>query len=616
MRKVLEEVGQESYLNLPFADKIRKYIGSPEGMGKCKCMSPVVGSSIRRHVITAQGDLRVIEVVLERVVGAGLSSIVYKGFYEGKEVVEKFTGNIKINEITKAVGKKFMELVFALFRQSSVSYRNNFYAAMSSHYASLIIESASIIEFGESIIPRLQYTCYDSQSGGYIIANEYISGRPIRPGEEEKILKENLSIWKSFIGDKLGLWGIARQCDSCNINSPANVLVVDEHTKAMKLIDITPGILGGQIYLLPLEIRYFFKGILTGNFLPFGDAVDIIQLHHYCGSFEKKCKTEKDCYNFKQLKESIQHFSFFLTKWRDSEPAVFRSPKRIYELLLNKRTMQATMRTMANNLEYKGALSVQEAECIRQDLYREQNYIQFMRLRICLLCSIIRYTTRTAVKQLYRFIRFCFLGMPPKILLSSIRFCRFLIKIYTNSTFRKHWTKEKFTRWIYCAQHIDRSITEKEANVIYDELQKEDALEILELMPLWTLVKIIKPPFLGTASNILSFYMLISTFNPYWLIPLFVDGIIRCIIAVLFTGFKHKTLLVTSLIPTLGFVIPVPVQLMKDSPYLCRFFLKNVVGFKIGSMLPGVDRHSFRSYFYIRLMNIPLFFMRIFVRIF
>jgi len=55
----------------------------------------------------------------------------------------------------------------------------------------------------------------------------------------------------------------------------------------------------------------------------------------------------------------------------------------------------------------------------------------------------------------------------------------------------------------------------------------------------------------------------------------------------------------------------IPAQMMKDVPYLSEFIMLEAVGSKIGTAVPGIVRHSYREYFYMRLMNIPLFFMRV-----
>jgi hypothetical protein len=49
---------------------------------------------------------------------------------------------------------------------------------------------------------------------------------------------------------------------------------------------------------------------------------------------------------------------------------------------------------------------------------------------------------------------------------------------------------------------------------------------------------------------------------------------------------------------------------MRNSPHLTEFIMKEIVASKVGTFFPGVSRDSFSEYFYMRLMNIPLFFMR------
>jgi hypothetical protein len=431
-------------------------------------------------------------------------------------------------------------------------------------------------------------------------------------------LKEQLKKWKSFIADELGLWGIARQCDPANINSPGNVFIVDEETKKMKLIDITPGVLGGQVYFLPLELKYFLKGLFGGNFLPFADAVDLKKLHRYCTGLTGRKDLSADPLREQRiiwLKEYVQLFTFFVNKWQASEPRLLSSPLRVLAFLFDTETIQETLQATATNCEYAGVIDAVTAKKIRATAERSANRLKLGALRAKLAISLLRHGLLIALKALLDAAVYLFLKFPVILAKRIVRLSAFIIKIYTDRTYRQRIVRNKFENWLGRAT-IDKRISPHKARSIWDELQNEDVLEILEVVPLWTLAKIIKPPFIGTSANLLSVYMLVAAKNPYWLLPLFADGVVRLIIAVLFTGLKYKPLLFLSLIPTFGFILPVPVQLMKDSPALSEFFMKEVVGTKLATSLPGVDRHSFRTYFYVRLMDIPLFFMRAFCKLF
>jgi hypothetical protein len=591
-----------------FSHKIQEYIGSPLGLGKASKIPPDLNIPIKRQVLTRKGELQEREIILTNRLGSGLGSVVYKGICNGKQIVEKFTGDIFIEDAGKRVGKKSMEYLFALFRQTLPSYRTNFYAAMTNHYMSLVIEHASEFEFGESIIPCIQYTSYDKKSGGYTIAYEFLRGRPIRTGVEVGILRDNLNTWKDFIGEKLGFWGIARQCDVNNINSPANVFIVEENTKKMKLLDITPAVLGGQIYFLPLEFEYFLKGILTGNFLPFGDAVDLKRFNKYRIRVLDKQSGFKERFSEDRIIEfrnNCQMFEFYLKKWRNSEPALLRSPVRIFAFLFNMDTIKSTTKTTITNFDYKGVIDKNESSLLKERLDLANGRIALAILRIQIFMRFTSYIISNAPGFIDRVMRFLFIDMPVKFVRFLVRSLKFLVKIYTDVEYRKKTSKEKIE-----AEIRDGRITQQERCILLKELDNIDILGILQLGPLWIVTKIIKPPFVGTAINITVLYSFIATHNPYWLIILFADGMIRFVIAVLFTGFKYKPLLLLSLIPTLGFVIPIPTQIMKDAPHLARFFMQQVVGVKLGTSLPGIDIHSFRTYFYIRLMNIPLFFMK------
>ena len=124
-------------------NKIKDYIGSPEGLGKAKKSPPALGTSLVRRVLWRDGNLTEKKTTLEGYIGSGLSSVVYKGGCEGTEIVEKFTADIPPGNNKKSYAKKFMEGVFVLFRQAPFSYRTNFFAAMTNHYAHFVIEVAS-----------------------------------------------------------------------------------------------------------------------------------------------------------------------------------------------------------------------------------------------------------------------------------------------------------------------------------------------------------------------------------------------------------------------------------------------------------------------------------------
>lgn len=592
--------------------EIKEYIGSPEGMGRGWRKAPLPGI-INRKVLDCDGQLVEKHIEFGSYLGSGLGSTVYKSTCNGRAIVEKFTADIPSVGSRKSAGKILMEAVFVFFRQTLPSYRTNFYAAMSNHYASLIIADAIEFELGERFAPRLEYTTYDENSGGYVLAYEYMEGRPIRPGLEERLLRENLKRWKAVIADRLGLWGLARQCDVNNINSPGNVLVTDENTLKMKLIDVTPGVLGGQVYLLPLEFEYLLKGIATGNFLPFGDAIDIRKFHRYRDEISRRYGDLSSRFGAQPLTSFINNchsFEYYLNKWRDSEPCFLRSPLRIFQYFFNINTVKATTVTMATNLEYAGAISTKKATKVRKAAEGTNKPFVLTLLRLDLLTRLVFHIVRNISAKIWEAIRYIFLELLWCAIKAIGSFVRFTVKVYIDSHYRRKVSSEMIEKWIMEAEKKDKIIIHSQAETLRAELQNKDILKILEVGPLWVITKAIKPPFIGTAANVTILYMLFSKFNPYLLIPLFADGIVRFLVVLIFTGFKYKRLLLLSLIPTLGFVIPIPMELMSSAPALTEFLMKYVIGSKIGTSLPGVDKHSFRTYFYIRLMGIPLYLMK------
>ena len=588
----------------------RSYMGSPEGLGKASGKGPDIANPIHHRALTRDSKLEEKTVRLEGRIGSGLGSIVYKGTCDGKPIVEKFTGDIPGEGRLNRFARRLMLGMFLLFRQALPSYRTNYYAAMTNHYANLVIEDASWLEFGESIAPRLEYTSYDEASGGYVVAYEFIDGRHIRPGPEEKILKENLKRWSEFLGSRLGFWGLARQCDPNNVNSPSNVYVVDEDTKKMKLIDTTPAVLGGQIWFLPLELKYFFRGIATGRFLPFGDAVDIKVFNEYSKDAAFRLSTNLEDERLRRFQRNCRRFRFYLNRWRNSEPMLLRSPFRIFSYLFDRRTIKSTLRTLAANLEYEGVINKKAADYVRFKTRTENSRVVLTAIRISLAAVFARHILRNLPRSLYKAGRFIIVEMPVKAVKSLSNSIRFVTKVYFDSEYRRRVTSQKVEEWIDRAENIDKRISHTEAQTMRGELEQINILDVLQLYPLWGIAKIIKPPFIGTAANIALVYLLITTLNPYYLIPLFFDGFIRGAIAVLFTGLKYKTLLALSLLPTIGPIMSIPTQTMRAAPHLTKFLMNEVIASGIGASLPGIDRHSFRVYFYIHLMGIPVYLIK------
>ncbi|MEO0069332.1 MAG: clostripain-related cysteine peptidase [candidate division WOR-3 bacterium] len=311
--------------------------------------------------------------------------------------------------------------------------------------------------------------------------------------------------------------------------------------------------------------------------------------------------------------ENCKAFEFYNAKWRTSEPQLLASPSRIFLYLFDVETAKATTRTLATLLEYKGIISPAEAASTRQNLQFSNGLLAVGALRTKLLMRLLVYLLLSLPGRIWNAMKFLFKTLWCSAVVVK-RFLRFVVKVYTDSEYRKQCALEKINSWLADFEHSDRWISSDDARVIRHEAENSSILDILQLAPLWAVVKIFKPPFIGTCANLAIIYMLFHTLNPGWLIPLFADGVIRFAIAVAVTRFRYKLLLLLSLLPTLGFAIPIPTQIMKDTPHLAEFLVRDVFGAKMGMMFPGIDRNSFRVYFYIRMMNIPVVIMRLLVR--
>ena len=339
-------------------DAIAEWIGAPSGRGRIVPEAPAAGARQEVRIWEASGELATRAIRIGRVLGAGLAGTVYEvEDDEGNRFVEKHYG--KVPAPGMGLGRKLTAMVFSLFRQAPLSFRELPESVVAIHLANRFIVAASIERFGCSITPPLLYTRYDARTGGYAQAFALVEGRPLRPTEpglpllgEAAVFLPLMRRWRDFLANELGFWGLARQIDPANVNSYGNLWITpDRH---VVLLDLVPGVPGF------LEPRYIWWGLSRGQFAPFADAVDLERLARWL-----------DCHRPRTLdwpREDLALLRLALERWQDAEPRLVSSPLRPVRVLTDPRVRAGTRAALLTHLEVKGAVTAEQAREYRETL--------------------------------------------------------------------------------------------------------------------------------------------------------------------------------------------------------------------------------------------------------
>ncbi|HTL47840.1 MAG TPA: hypothetical protein VL688_07230, partial [Verrucomicrobiae bacterium] len=487
--------------------------------------------------------------------GAGLASTVYlvEDPASGERFVEKYFGRIKGEG---SLGKSAVGLFYSLTRGAPFGYRHNPFAILAAYKTNVVINDLYHLDRGtdQDFTPRLRYTRYDEATGSYVQAYDYVEGRKIRL-DEVRAAKAFLNERYAFLAKRLGFWGLARQTDTRNLNALGNILQTPAGEKV--LVDVVPGVPGGVFWLLPLEFPYFVRGLLNGRLFPFADAIDFAKLHRFVDGLAAQEKASPE--TAAELHRRIDDLRQTVSEWRNAE----RQYRGAYRLWVLRR-----------------------------------------------LLSKIR--DLSWMRRAWGFL----IGLPGKGLRAAGRSIRHAalwvwVPAYRHASVMQ-WLETRIEKGL---EHgvIDAG----EAHDLRAEIARGPArmLKLLSLYPVYALPNLVKPPGVGTAVNAVSLMAFFSTWNPWFLALVFMDGTYRALVTLAMTWRSPAVYAALfSFVPTLGFVWGPAAELQKEYPRLAAFLLRSYF-WKAGAAFPGVDTISSRAMFYARLAGIPLAVNQIFLNV-
>jgi hypothetical protein len=354
----------------PSDDEVRRisgWIGSPGANVKAEATEPALDTERDVRIFTADGKLSTRKIKTLRRLGSGLAGVVYEteDVTTGQRFVEKYYGNVTEQSLGKRIGRTLRNFAFAIFRGTPPPFMVNIYAVLANQYTSLIIGKLLHEKFGYRVTPAILYTRYDEETGGYVQAFEYIEHRPARVttytpdtdwrdafrlGEAREAINFGDKI-NRFLEDEVGLWGPASQVRTrmrrwwtwnVNLNAPNNI-VIEEATGRFIALDFVMGIPRGIVFAGPFEMfewGYFIKGLVTGNFPVFADAIDFVKLDLYTSRDWPSSKN-------RDIRMCREWLRFSVNKWRQSEPRkgyrieyLKTSFRKIWRLILDAKLLE------------------------------------------------------------------------------------------------------------------------------------------------------------------------------------------------------------------------------------------------------------------------------------
>jgi len=599
-----QEAPPESFANATgdFIDTFIREIGQPQGYSLPEDVSLQEGDVLEPiKAINSKGEIVVLgKRKIVRELGSGLASVVYLVEDEyGNQFVEKYFGKIKRKS---GLAKFLIDMFYSLVRKAPFAYRHNPHAVLAAHITNSLVNDLHVIKEGRPLTPYILYTRFDERTSSYVQAFDYVQGRKVKLSRPDYQLIQNwifnwiirpliylpallffgkkiqphsgipfwgeisealytLSEYRHFLADELGFWGLARQTDPLNLNSPGNLLIDDKNAGEKILVDIIPGMPGGLFFFLPLEIGYFIRGLKASQPFPFADAMDFDKLEKYIEGLKTSGQIDEDSslafiQRVKLLKEVI-------SLWKKSE----------------------------------------------QD--SRKGYMQWL---------IKKELPRIAKKFVQAFLSFI-IKLPKRIYNSIINGIIHIFKIIFNQEYRHAKTVEWIEN-ILKDTEARGAIDDEEAVAIRQDLSNIDLIKTLSLYVLYIFAHIFKPlpPIVGMVANISLIIAFFHTLNPVYLFLLFMDGIIRAVITAVvmwfhfepggkikFAGFRGMYAVLVSAIPTLGYVCGPAVQIQNDYPHVSALILRHYF-WKVGSAVPGIDDVSLRAMFYEKLSDLVLSF--------
>lgn len=566
-------------------ESIAAWIGRPEGHGQLVPVAPEC--DVEREVKTweADGTLGTRRVRILKLLGSGLAGTVFLAQDEhGTRFIEKHYGEIPAAG-SKKLGRKLTALLFTLFRQAPLSFRELPAAVISSHLANRFIVAASRARFGRAMTPPILYTRYEPQTGGYVQAFTFVEGRPLRPWDvglpllgEAGVFFKQMQRWRDFLAKELGFWGLARQVDPANPNSFSNVWVTPDNY--VLLLDVVPGVPGF------LEARYLVWGALRGQLPPFGDAIDFGRLARYLQKhpLEPLSAWQRD---LETLRAATQH-------WQNSEPRLPSSPLRLWRVLRDPQVKAATRRATLTHLEVKGAISARQAGEYREIFARTGKFPKFLRHTLLKMAPLPLHRALTDGQYLWRVLRGGWrlplrlvsgvLRRAGKLVSSILRTLGTAGRLLVNRQERMTRCRAEVGNWIDQEQGLGR-MTERQARRLREALQNDNEIaDIVNLFALHLLIGAAGESLLGPSGSFLLGAAIMS--QNWWLaVPALIEPALR-FFAVISVGLgRHLGLLVFSALPTVG-SLAAPLYLLHRRPELGGFMLRSF-GRKVALKIPG-----------------------------
>ncbi len=569
-------------------EAVAEWIGRPEGRGQIVPQTPEPDAWREVHTWEADGSLSTRRVCVRKLLGSGLAGTVFLAEDDkGNTFIEKHFGEVPSHG-SKKMGRKLTALLFTLFRQAPLSYRELPQAVVSSHLANRFIVAAARTRFGRAITPPLLYTRYDAETGGYVQAFTFVEGRPLRPWDyglpllgEAGLFFRQMQQWRDFLAKDLGFWGLARQVDPANPNSFSNVWITpDRH---VLLLDVVPGVAGF------LEARYLWWGLMRGHLPPFGDAIDFARL-------EKHVQRNPPAGDAAQWRRDLEMLRAATISWQNSEPRLPSSPLRVWRVLTDPAVKDATRRATLTHIEVKGAISKEEARRYREVFARTGKFPKFLRHTLLKMAPLHVHKVATDGAYLRRV-----LGQGWTLPLRLVRGVArragkavvFVLrkigtawKLVINRQERLQRCRAEVGGWIDEEEKLGR-LTPRQSSRLRATLESDTEIaDIVNVFALHLALGALKQA--ATAGLPPSPVWLAAAFSTgnWWLaLPAFIDPVLR-VGAVLWTGLgRHLSLLFFSALPTVG-IMAAPLFLLRRRPILGGFMLRSF-GRKAALHVPG-----------------------------
>ena len=569
-------------------DAIAEWIGTPAGRGRIVPEAPA-GEAQEVRVWESSGELATRGIRIGRMLGAGLAGTVYEVEDEhGARFVEKHYGEIPTSG-SRGLGRWLTAVVFSLFRQAPLSFRELPEAVVAVHLTNRFIVAASIERFGCSITPPLLYTRYDARTGGYVQAFALVEGRPLRPAGpylpllgEAAVFLPLMRQWRDFLADELGFWGLARQIDPANVTASGNLWITPEDN--VVLLDLVPGVPGC------LEPRYLWWGLTRGQFAPFADAVDLARLDRFLDRHPPR--------TLERPRKDLDLLRLALERWQAAEPRLVSSPLRPVRLLTDPRVRAGTRRALLTHLEVKGAVTPEQAQTYRAELAARGRFPKLVRHSMLKMAPLTLHLALVDVGAAWRLAR-----RAPRLPLTlaraltrgAARIARGgaglflgLARHLASRELRMRTFRAKVGGWIESERELGRLTAQEAAALRRDVDEDQETADLAGLFVVHLSVSAVKHALFGPSAVWLGLALATET---WWLaLPALIAPVLRVVTA-LWMGFARRPgLLVLCALPDVG-VLAAPLYLTRIRPELGSFIVR-VLAQKAAMAVPAFGQRG------------------------